>query len=85
MRCSLVWSLFQIKTSVSFDRGQRMTHRLVSAEYSGKMADNDLFGGHIFNEREPVSCHDKNPVFDDLVDLPRRTRKCTRNRPFHSL
>ena len=33
------------------------------------MDANDLFGEHIFNEREPVSCHDVNPVFDDLVDL----------------
>ena len=85
MRCSLVWSLFQIKTSISFDRGQRIAHRLVSAEYSGKMDNNDLFGKHIFNEREPVSCPDINPVFDDLVDLLRRTSKCTGNRPFHCL
>ena len=45
----------------------------------------DLFGERIVNEREPVSSHDINPVFDDLVDLRRRTRKCTRNKPFHDL
>ena len=44
-----------------------------------------LFGKHIFNEREPVSCPDINPVFGDLVDLLRRTSKCTGNRPFHCL
>lgn len=52
------------KTSVSFDRGQRMTHRLVSD--SGSMDDNDPFGERVFNERETVSCHDTNPAFDNL-------------------
>ena len=40
------------------------------------MDDNDLFGKRMFNEREPVSCHDINPVFDDLVDLRRYTQYC---------
>ena len=40
------------------------------------MDDNDLFGERIFNKREPVSCHDMNPVFDDLVDLRRYTQYC---------
>ena len=49
------------------------------------MITTSIFGEDIFNERVPVSCNDINPVFDYLVDLRRRTRKCTRNRPFHSL
>ena len=53
-----------------------MTHRLVSVEYSGYMDDNDLFSERMSNEREPVSCHDMNPVFHDLVDLRRYTQYC---------
>ena len=56
-----------VPKQVLVNRGQRMTHCLVSD--SGSMDDNDPFGERVFNERETVSCHDINQAFDNLVRL----------------